>query len=152
MNAIAMSKLVLAAAGATFAVSTLAGIAMAQSTPSSTPAPSRFKNLKVLPADISQGDLRATMKGFAQGLGVRCTFCHVGVEGQPLSTFDFAADTNPHKNVARAMLRMTMRLNQELPVASGHKDAKVTCYTCHRGAKEPATEIPEAPPPVTPAG
>src|SRR4051794_28316130 len=60
-------------------------------------APPAFKNLKVFPKDISRADLIANMKFFAQSLGVRCTFCHVGEEGQPLSTFDFASDAKEKK-------------------------------------------------------
>ena len=150
MIGIDRSKLLLAAAFVVFASAAVHSVASAQTTPPLA-APHKYKNLQVLPADITQDQLRSTMKGFALSLGVRCTFCHVGVEGQPLSTFDFQADTNPHKNIARAMLRMTKRLNDELPTVSGHKDAKVTCYTCHRGAKEPVTAIPDTPPPVPPA-
>ena len=43
--------------------------------------PERGENLKVLPPEISAADLRDTMRGFSMGLGVRCSFCHVGVEG-----------------------------------------------------------------------
>ena len=148
MTGIDRSKLLLAAACATFAAAAVHSVAFAQETP--PPAPAwHAKNLKVLPADIGRPELIATMKTFALSLGVRCTFCHVGTEGQPLSTFDFPSDANPHKNVARAMLRMTKSLNEELPRISGHKDAAITCYTCHRGAKEPVTALPETPPPTT---
>ena len=150
MKRVDRSKLLLAAACATFAATALSGLASAQPTPAPT-APSKYKNLKVLPADISQDQLRATMKRFALSLGVRCSFCHVGEEGKPLSTYDFASDANPHKNIARGMMRLTWRLNaQDLPAIDGlhgAKSAKVTCFTCHRGAKEPLMEIPAAPSP-----
>ena len=150
MDRIHPSKLILAAASATFAAAALSSIASAQPTPASPPsAPSKYKNLKVLPADISQDQLRATMKNFAQSLGVKCSFCHVGEEGKPLSTYDFASDANPHKNIARAMMRLTWRLNaQDLPAIEGlhNAKAKVTCFTCHRGAKDPLTAIPETSP------
>ncbi len=139
MKRIDRSQLLLAVACATFAAAVHSAADAQAAAPPATAH--KYKNLKVLPADITQEQLRSTMKGFALSLGVRCSFCHVGVEGQP-STFDFASDANPHKNVARAMLRMTKRLNDELPTVSGHKDAKVTCYTCHRGAKEPVTATP----------
>jgi hypothetical protein len=135
-------SLVLLVAGTVFAVS----VAAAQTTP--PPAAMSFadpphKNLKVLPKDISRADLLADMKFFSQSLGVRCTYCHVGTEGQPLSTFDFASDAKDHKNTARAMMAMVAVLNQKtLPAATGLPDAKVTCFTCHRGSTKPATEIP----------
>src|SRR6185437_12934948 len=46
-------------------------------------------------------------------LGVRCTYCHVGEEGKPLSTFDFASDAKDHKLTARKMLAMMHRINAE---------------------------------------
>ena len=32
------------------------------------------------------------MPGFTRALGVRCSYCHVGEEGESLSTYDFASD------------------------------------------------------------
>jgi hypothetical protein len=138
------SLIALSAAAVLFSVS----VAAAQTgTPPAQPpfAVPPFKNLKVLPKDISRADLLANMKFFSQSLGVRCTYCHVGTEGQPLSTFDFASDAKDHKNTARAMLAMVAALNSKtLPAATGLPDAKVTCFTCHRGSTKPATEIPPA--------
>ena len=116
--------------------------------------PARISNAKALPADIGADRLRMTMVGFSRSLGVRCQFCHVGQEGQPLSTFDFASDANPHKAIARGMIRMVRRLNaEELPPLLGASDQqRVTCYTCHRGAAEPETALPPPPPrPAQPA-
>ena len=143
--------LALMAAGAIFTVS----VAAAQTPPPAAQAPFAvppFKNLKVLPKDISRADLLARMKFFSQSLGVRCTYCHVGTEGQPLSTFDFASDAKEHKKIARDMMAMVGMLNEKtLPAATGLPDAKVTCFTCHRGATKPATEpTPGAPTTVPP--
>ena len=101
------------------------------------------KNLKVLPKDISGPELVKTMKFFSQSLGVRCTFCHVGEEGKPLSSFDFASDAKREKQTARKMLAMVHRINQEDFGVTDFSKVKVTCFTCHRGAKHPLT----APPP-----
>jgi hypothetical protein len=102
-----------------------------------------YKSLKVLPKTIARADLLNTMKSFSQSLGVRCTFCHVGEEGQPLSSFDFASDKKANKAIARDMLRLVGRLNKtDLPAIAGLDNPKVTCYTCHRGAKEPARALP----------
>ena len=107
------------------------------------------KNLKILPRDMPKAELLGTMKFFAQSLGVRCTHCHVGEEGKPLSTFDFASDAKAKKQTARAMLAMVSALNNKtLPDATGLPDAKVTCYTCHRGATKPLTAPP---PPADPS-
>ena len=112
--------------------------------------PDRIRNAQALPADIGAERLRRTMVGFARALGVRCTFCHVGAEGAPLSTLDFVSDANPHKDVARAMIWMVRELNaQDLRDILGPSDeTRVTCFTCHRGETEPATMPP---PPALPA-
>src|SRR5882757_2129612 len=70
------------------------------------------KNLKILPGDLPRAELLGTMKFFSQSLGVRCTHCHVGEEGKPLSTFDFASDAKDKKRTARAMLAMVAMLNE----------------------------------------
>lgn len=116
--------------------------------------PARITNARVLPADIGADRLRATMTGFSRALGVRCTFCHVGREGQPLSTFDFAPDARGHKEMARGMIRMTRRLNAEdLPAVIGGSATRqhVTCYTCHRGRIGPETDPPPPPRPAQPS-
>ena len=157
-----LPSVALVAATALFGIS----VAWAQTQPAA-PVPAQmqqppfamppFKNLKVLPKDISRADLISTMRLFSQSLGVRCTFCHVGEEGRPLSTFDFASDAKANKDIARDMLRMADRLNTEiLPAIGGLDSPRVTCYTCHRGAREPARTPPApskapAPPPAAPA-
>jgi len=91
------------------------------------PAP---KNLKLLPADEN---LIPTMRSFTAALGVKCDFCHV--QG------DFASDEKHHKEIARHMISMAKDINGKFPDGKTH----VTCYTCHRGATEPATAPAEAP-------
>ena len=104
-----------------------------------------YKNLKILPKTVSRADLIATMRSFSQSLGVRCTHCHVGEEGRPLATFDFASDAKANKAIARDMLRLVNRLNsRDLPAIGGLESPRVTCYTCHRGAKQPARTPPPA--------
>jgi Photosynthetic reaction centre cytochrome C subunit len=85
------------------------------------------KNLKLLKPE----HVMEIMQGFTHALGVKCDFCHV--QG------DFAADDKPHKEMARKMIVMTHEINTKFPDGKMH----VTCYTCHRGAEEPATRPPE---------
>src|SRR5688500_1955381 len=73
--------------------------------------PEKLTNLKVFPAAMPVRALIDTMAGFTRALGVRCPYCHVGQEGQPLSTFDFASDERPTKEKARQMLRMVADIN-----------------------------------------
>jgi hypothetical protein len=104
--------------------------------------PEKMRNPKVLPRNTNADQLRDIMKGFAIGLGVRCTFCHTGTEQMSLAERDFASDANPRKDRARAMMRMVQRLNtRDLPAIAG-KNAHVSCYTCHRGSSVPAVTAP----------
>ena len=102
------------------------------------------------------------MKFFSQSLGVRCTFCHAGVGGQPLSTFDFASDAKREKTTARHMMAMVQQINQQNFGVTDLSKAKVTCFTCHRGSPHPQTETrrraatsghggPATPPPTSAA-
>ena len=107
-----------------------------------TPAPkSGLKNLHVFPKDIQREELIATMKSFTRALGVRCNHCHVVTATTPKEEFDFASDAKDEKRNARTMILMTRAINKSwVPRVS--KDAKVGCWTCHRGKPEP-----ESPPP-----
>ncbi|MEO8195352.1 MAG: c-type cytochrome [Thermoanaerobaculia bacterium] len=103
--------------------------------------PEKAMNLKVLPEDTSPDRLRATMRGFTGALGVRCTYCHVGEEGKPLSTFDFVSDKNPNKDRAREMMRMLGSIEGHLKriEPSGTERVGVRCQTCHQGRARPTT-------------
>jgi hypothetical protein len=100
------------------------------------PPPPPMTNLQIYPKDTLRSDLVATMQGFAQALGVQCTYCHVGQAPQ----FDFAADTKPAKTVARKMILMSREITAKLPEVTGKPAADVTrlrCATCHRGVAIP---------------
>src|SRR5712692_8005093 len=102
--------------------------------------PDSFKNLKVLPKNISQRALLDTMRGFALALGVRCVYCHVGKEGQPLDSVNFRSDDKRTKRAARVMMHMVMHINEEhlLDVPDRPKPVVVVrCATCHRGIARP---------------
>jgi hypothetical protein len=108
-----------------------------------------IKNLKILPEDTPPRQVVNIMRGFAIGLGVRCTYCHVGEEGAPLSTYDFASDEKLTKRKARVMLGMVQAINgkhlTELPTEHTDPDQaaptrlRVQCRTCHRGQPRPLT-------------
>jgi len=103
--------------------------------------PERAKNLQVLPADFPPDRLRAVMTGFTGALGVRCSHCHIGEEGKPLSTYDFASDADPEKNTARKMLKMLGVINDQLKEVKPAGPARVNmwCHTCHQGRPRPQT-------------
>jgi tetratricopeptide (TPR) repeat protein len=103
--------------------------------------PERGENLQVLPEDFPPERLSAVMRGFTRALGVRCSYCHVGEEGQPLTTYDFASDSNPKKDIARTMYRMLGVINDTLGTIqpSGPRPVNMWCHTCHRGRPRPTT-------------
>ncbi len=88
-----------------------------------------FKNLELLPKDISKKELMATMKGFSKALGVRCEFCHV-----MKPTKDFAKETKK-KDITREMMKMTRKIDEQF--FTWPKAPKATCYMCHRGDEKP---------------
>src|SRR5579862_9116538 len=97
-------------------------------------------NLQVLAKDTELSDIVPMMKDFTQALGVRCQFCHsyTGDDPNALEHFDFAADTVPAKSTARKMMLAVQAINGDLLAGIGTPatgDAKVTCYTCHRGER-----------------
>jgi hypothetical protein len=97
-------------------------------------------NLKVLPKNINEKDLNKIMvEDCADGLGVRCDYCHV--EDKAANKFDYASDAKPEKDTARSMMRMTMELNKkyfgQAQSVIGSPAMLVTCYTCHHGEPVP---------------
>ncbi len=100
----------------------------------------KYKNLKVLPKDISENDLDATMRGFTRALGVRCAYCHVAQEGKPIRHEDFPLDDKMTKVKARAMMTMVHDINENYLAKLDSRATpavKVECATCHRGATLP---------------
>ena len=105
----------------------------------------RFKNLKILPKNISTHDLDSVMHNFSMSLSVRCDFCHVHNEAK--NTWDMASDENPYKLIARKMMLMTTAINNKYFKADKeNKNAQaiqtITCYTCHKGEAIPLSQPP----------
>jgi hypothetical protein len=100
----------------------------------------KYTNLKVLPKDISSKELQEIMADdFEDGLGVTCGFCHANAkDGHGL---DFASDAKPEKEIARAMMRMTLGINKKYfkvrHPAIGSNALTVSCTTCHKGEAFP---------------
>src|SRR5213075_29710 len=103
--------------------------------------PDSLVNVKVIPKNTPVMQVVGMMRNFAGALGVRCPFCHVGQEGQPLSSFDFAKDDKRTKLTARQMMRMVEEINRRLDTLPEHAQmtshVEVTCQTCHRGVSRP---------------
>ena len=100
--------------------------------------PEKAENLTALPANTSAQQLSSTMRAFTRSLGVRCSHCHVGNEGESLATYDFASDEKPAKRIAREMILMTRAINDtHLANSEASHTVNVTCTTCHRGVSRP---------------
>jgi Photosynthetic reaction centre cytochrome C subunit len=102
-------------------------------------ASEQFKNIQVL-KDLPADQLYSTMHFMADSLGVQCVDCHVGVPGQ----VDGEKDDKQMKRTARKMIAMTVEINKtNFDGQNGNRT--VTCYTCHRGSRQPLS-VPKAQP------
>jgi predicted metal-binding protein len=98
-----------------------------------------YKNLKVLPKNISHEEIEKVMKHYNAALGVRCNFCHV--RNEQTQKMDYASDAKEEKNVTRSMMKMTNKLNiknfGEKKSQYNQAVMEVSCITCHRGKHHP---------------
>jgi hypothetical protein len=101
--------------------------------------PDSLVNTKVIPHKTPVNEVLGMMRGFSGSLGVRCTYCHVGREGAPIASFDFASDEKRTKLVARQMMLMVAEINRRVDTLPEHgtPEITVTCATCHRGVSRP---------------
>ncbi|AYL95040.1 c-type cytochrome [Mucilaginibacter celer] len=105
-----------------------------------------FKNLKVLPKNISGENLHKVMEEWEHSLGVHCNFCHA--RNEETKKMDWASDAKPEKEMTRDMFKMMNKINEKYFHAK--KDslgmvmkAGVNCNTCHRGTAHPEVTVPE---------
>ncbi len=121
-------------------VSFFIAFGIAATTPS---AEHKFKNLKVLPKDISQEALSKVMDNFKNALGVHCTFCHAPSKDTANHHPDFASDEKPEKNIARKMMKMTKKINSKFFSYNKNEQGQfvptVECMTCHHGKEHPGS-------------
>lgn len=105
-----------------------------------------YKNLQVLPPDISRDELGDVMLDNLRGLGLPrlagegCLYCHVGSLEKPRGEWDYASDAKPAKAKARVMMAMTRAINSDyLGKLKTRIDSsfEVTCATCHAGRLDP---------------
>jgi hypothetical protein len=108
--------------------------------------PDTLHNIQVLPKDITPDALMNLMRDWNASLNVDCVFCHKGQVGKPWSTYDFADDTKKRHEVARLMVKSTIRLNEEFKdLGEMDEPTKVACATCHRRSRHPEITPPAAP-------
>ena len=101
--------------------------------------PDSLINVQVFAKNTPVVQVWGNMRNVAFGLGVTCTFCHVGREDAPLEQIDFASDEKRNKLVARQMMRMMQEANRRIDSipARATPAVSVTCATCHRGVSRP---------------
>jgi len=101
-------------------------------------------NLKVLAKDISPDDLYDMMEGFNTSLGVKCNFCHSAKKDDP-NKLDYALDGKPEKETTRAMIKMTMEINEKYFHNASAYSTKavlaVNCISCHNGKTHPEAKF-----------
>lgn len=128
----------------TLAFSALVALSCAVTKQNST-GNSQYKNLKVLPQNITHEQMDSVMHHFTASLNVKCNFCHV--RGEQANQMNWASDENKHKLVARQMMTMTNDINKKYfnltsSAITLSTPLMVTCFTCHHGNTEPATNPP----------
>jgi hypothetical protein len=110
-------------------------------TTNTSSSPEGFKNLQVLPKDISKDQLDSIMRDYAVSLGVRCGFCHARNADTTNHHLDFASDAKDEKKAARSMMKMAADLNANHFNFNNSTRPDtihmIVCYTCHRGNKQP---------------
>ncbi|MEO6150196.1 MAG: c-type cytochrome [Mucilaginibacter sp.] len=99
-----------------------------------------FKNLKVLPKNITKDQMHDVMEEWEHALGTKCSFCHV--RDTVTKKMDWANDAKPEKGMARKMYKMTAMLNQKYFEAKKDSigmmaDEGVNCNSCHQGQEHP---------------
>lgn len=106
------------------------------------PEVDRFKNLQVLPKNITEDSLSKLMDLYSASLKVNCDYCHV--HDKKADTMIWHKDDKPEKEITRNMMRMTADINEKYfhfneDIKAGEVQA-VTCYTCHKGSPMPEKE------------
>jgi Photosynthetic reaction centre cytochrome C subunit len=98
-------------------------------------------NIQILKG-LTPIELQRTMNSMRGALGVHCDFCHVVTDEKG---WQFDSDAKPEKKRAREMIRMVQQLN----AATFAGQPRVTCFSCHRGERLPASmlPLPQTPPP-----
>ena len=71
----------------------------------------KYKNLKILPQDISEQKLDIIMEFYSKALGSCCSLCHAAIKNFP-DSLDYASDENVMKQNAREMMQMTILINK----------------------------------------
>lgn len=99
-----------------------------EASPDGPKASQVYQNVQVL-GDLSVGQFVRHMTSITEWVAPKegCAYCH--------NVQNFAEDSKYTKIVARRMIQMTQKVNQDWKTHVA--DTGVTCYTCHRGNNIP---------------
>ena len=95
------------------------------------------KNIQVLKG-LPDSQLFLVMNFVAVSLGEQCNCCHVQQGKDPKTGFTkwvWESDDKPEKQTARRMMQMVLSIKANNKV--DFRENEVTCYTCHRGQRQP---------------
>ena len=104
---------------------------------SSVQSPQGLKNIQVLKG-LPESQFFLVMNFVASSLGVQCTFCHVQQGKDPdtgRTKWVWESDEKPQKQTARRMMQMVLSIKANDKVDFTNNE--VTCFTCHRGQRQP---------------
>lgn len=96
---------------------------------STRPAGEIYENVQVYEA-LRANELGDVMAAFTRALGVGCDHCHV------------PGDWASEGNVLKQLTRIMVEVERSIAAEPGIGDGAVTCWTCHRGAVTPRSNIP----------
>ena len=106
------------------------------------PVNEQFKNLQVLPKNITTDSLDKIMDEFTVSLGVDCKYCHY--RDKKADSLIYDSDDKSEKEIARNMMRMTMDINKKYfqfnETVTAEQVQAVTCFTCHKREPRPAID------------
>jgi hypothetical protein len=115
-------------------------IIIASATIKANPKEKEFKNLKILPKNISSKELNEIMiDEFSEGTGMTCGSCHA--KENDSEKLNYASDAKAEKQIARTMMKMTLKMNQKYfgirHPKIGSQVLSINCATCHKGEPIP---------------
>lgn len=138
-NPKAFTVMLLLAAGVIISLAAIKPTAEKRATKNPLSDTGYFKNLQVLPKNISKDSLDMIMDGFKAALGIKCGFCHAF--DSTTRKLNFPSDVKEEKGIARYMMKMTMDIDSKyFNFEKSNRPDTITvikCYTCHRGNPHP---------------
>ena len=88
----------------------------------------KWKNLKVLPKNISKDSLDYLMEGYTSALSVKCNYCHASQKDNP-SKLDFASDDKMLAKIKKDIINIVIpRVKAKYPKYNHLFNNKINIY------------------------